>query len=154
MQALMLSLLAPFATGEEDVQESRIRLQLRIGRHMRRRRRLLLQQVFDRHGELLAAEQPVVPDCDDYDWEGSLYSVLNLSERCLELAKQRGLPPAIAFYIETGVGGVPLAAFCRNANLERYGFVVNHDQPELTAFHDLTSRYVRLSVGMTRPPTG
>ncbi len=151
MQALTLSLLAPFSSYDHDLQESRLRLQLRIGRHMRRRRRLLLQQAFADHGDLLATKQPVIPACADYDWEGSLYGVLRLSERCLEIAKRHGLPPAIAFYLETGIGGVPLAAFCRNPNLERYGYVVNHDQPELAAFHEETSRYMRLSVGMTRP---
>ena len=40
MQSVMLSLLAPFALGDDELAEHRIRLSQRIGRHLQRRRRL------------------------------------------------------------------------------------------------------------------
>jgi hypothetical protein len=72
----------------------------------------------------------------------------------VELARRRGVPPTVAFYLETGIGGVPLDGFCRNGNLERHGLLVNAGQPELDVFQDEASRYVRLSYGMTPPPRG
>jgi aspartate/methionine/tyrosine aminotransferase len=152
MQAVMLSLLAPFAVGDEELSAARVRLQLRIGRHMQRRRRLLLERIFDRHRDLFDADQPVLPDPVGFDWEGSMYADLRLSEQTLDLARQRGVPPTVALYLETGVGGVPLDGFCRNPNLTRHDLVVNAGSPELEAFTDEASRYVRLSFGMTPPP--
>jgi len=58
----------------------------------------------------------------------------------------------VAFYFETGIGGVPLAGFCGNPNLARHGLVVNGDDPRLDAFVREAGRYVRLSFGMTPPP--
>ena len=79
MQAVMLALLAPFATGDRELAEHRIRLQLRIGRHLQRRRRLLLEKIFDVYGEFLDADQPLLPDPVGFDWEGSMYADLQLS---------------------------------------------------------------------------
>jgi aspartate/methionine/tyrosine aminotransferase len=152
MQAVVLALLAPFATGDGELAEHRIRLQLRIGRHLQRRRRLLLERIFDAYGDFLDERQPLLPDASSYDWEGSMYADLKFSTRCLELAAARGVPPTVAFYLETGVAGVPLDGFCRNPNLERHGLVVNGDAPELAAFQERASQFVRLSFGMTPPP--
>jgi aspartate/methionine/tyrosine aminotransferase len=152
MQAVVLALLAPFATGDDELADQRIRLQLRIGRHLQRRRRLLLEEVFDRHGEWLGREQPLLPDPVGFDWHGSMYADLALSEQCHRLAERRGVSPTVAFYLETGVGGVPLDGFCRNPNLERHGLLVNADDPELVGFVQHSSRFVRLSFGMTPPP--
>ena len=58
----------------------------------------------------------------------------------------------MAFYLETGIGGVPLDGFCRNGNLERHGLVLNAGDPGLEDFIKRASRYVRLSFGMTPPP--
>jgi aspartate/methionine/tyrosine aminotransferase len=153
MQATALSMLAPFLTGDGELAEQRVRLAVRIGRHLQRRRRLLLEQAFASWGELLDDHQPLLPDPDTYDWQGSMYAVLRLSDRCVELAARRGVPPTVGFYLETGIGGVPLDGFCRNRNLERHGLLVNAGQPELDAFQAEASRYVRLSYGMTPPPT-
>jgi len=152
MQAVSLALLAPYATGDPEVASWRLNLQLRIGRHMQRRRRVLLGRLFAEHGDLLDAEQPVLPDPEGFDWEGSLYAVLRLSDRCLELAAGHGVSPTVAFYLETGAAGVPLAGFCGNANLARHGLVANADDPALAAFQREAERYVRLSFGMTPPP--
>ncbi len=152
MQAVMLALLAPFATNDRELADHRIRLQLRIGRHLQRRRRLLLERIFKRYGEFLDADQPLLPDPEGFDWEGSMYADLQLSQRCLELAAGKGVSPTVAFYLETGVAGVPLDGFCRNPNLEKHGLVVNGDDPGLKAFQERTSRFVRLSFGMTPPP--
>ncbi len=152
MQAVMLALLAPFATGDRELADHRIRLQLRIGRHLQRRRRLLLEKIFDAYGEFLDPDQPLLPDPKGFDWEGSMYADLQLSKRCLELAASKGVPPTVAFYLDTGVAGVPLDGFCRNPNLVKHGLVVNGDDPELKAFQDRTARFVRLSFGMTPPP--
>jgi aspartate/methionine/tyrosine aminotransferase len=152
MQAVVLSLLAPFATGDEAMQDSRIRLQLRIGRHLQRRRRLLLTRTFASCGEYLDGRQPVLPDPETFDWEGSRYAVLRLSEMCLAESERRGVPPTVGFYIDTGVAGVPLEGFCSNANLVRHGLVSNQDDSELREFQKESRRYVRLSFGMTPPP--
>jgi aspartate/methionine/tyrosine aminotransferase len=152
MQAVIFALLAPFATGDLELAEQRIRLQLRIGRHLQRRRRLLLERIFDAYGEYLDDDQPLLPDAASFDWEGSMYADLKLSPRCVELAADRQVPPTVAFYLETGVAGVPLDGFCRNPNLERHGLVVNGDAPELASFQEWASRFVRLSFGMTPPP--
>jgi aspartate/methionine/tyrosine aminotransferase len=152
MQAVMLALLAPYLSGDQELIEQRIRLQLRIGRHLQRRRRLLLKQAFSRFGHLLADEQPMLPDPVEFDWEGSMYANLLLSEQCLEIAEQHGVPPTVAFYLETGIGGVPLNGFCGNPNLDRHGLVVNADDPKLVELQKRTTRYVRLSFGMTPPP--
>jgi aspartate/methionine/tyrosine aminotransferase len=152
VQAVMLALLAPFVTGDAELAAHRIRLQTRIGRHLQRRRRLLLERAFEDHRELLHEEQPLLPDPVGYDWEGSMYADLQLSQRCLELAAERGVSPTVAFYLATGIGGVPLEGFCRNRNLERYGLAVNASSPELIAAQERATRFVRLSFGMTPPP--
>jgi len=152
MQAMTLALLAPYVTGDKDLKRARLRLQLRIGRHLRRRRRLILGRAFARHGELLDASQPLLPDPEGFDWEGSMYAVLRLSDRCLEAAARHGVSPTVALYFETGIGGVPLAGFCGNPNLTRHGLVANQDEARLAAFQREVQRYVRLSFGMTPPP--
>lgn len=154
MQAVMLSLLGPFATGDADLAADRIRLKMRIARHLRRRRRLLVAQAFERFGHLLDDEQPALPDPVTYDWPGSMYANLRLSEHCLELAERAGVGPTVAFYLETGMGGVPLDGFCRNPNLDRHHMVLNAGDPALQAFIADARRYVRLSYGMTPPPRG
>jgi aspartate/methionine/tyrosine aminotransferase len=151
MQAVMLSLLAPYSTCDE-LAEHRIRLQIRIGRHLQRRRRLLLERAFEAHGSLLDDDQPLLPDPTGFDWEGSMYADLKLSQRCLDLAAEYGVSPTVAFYLETGIGGVPLNGFCANPNLEKHGLIVNGDAPELREFQERTTHYVRLSFGMTPPP--
>jgi aspartate/methionine/tyrosine aminotransferase len=151
-QAVTASLLAPYISGDDELAEHRIRLQMRIGRHLQRRRRLLLTEAFNRYREFLDPEQPLLPDPQGFDWEGSMYADLRLSEHCCDLAEQYGVPPTIAFYLETGIGGVPLDGFCRNMNLERHGLVVNGDSERLAAFQEEARRYVRLSFGMTPPP--
>lgn len=152
VQAVMLALLAPFVTGDAELAAHRIRLQTRIGCHLQRRRRLLLERAFEEYRELLHEEQPLLPDPVGYDWEGSMYADLQLSRRCLELAAERGVSPAVAFYLATGIGGVPLDGFCRNRNLERHGLVVNAGAPELRTAQERATRFVRLSFGMTPPP--
>jgi len=152
VQAVVLALLAPFATGDAELAANRIQLELRIGRHLQRRRRLLLERAFDAHRDLLHEEQPLLPDPVGFDWEGSMYAVLQLSQRCLDLAAERGVSPTVAFYLDTGIGGVPLDGFCRNRSLERYGLVVNAGAPELKAMQERATRFVRLSFGMTPPP--
>lgn len=152
MQAVLLALLAPFALGDEEVAANRIRLQLRIGRHLQRRRRLLMAAAFEQYPELFDPDQPVLPDPQGFDWEGSMYADPRLSARVLALADQLGVSPTVAFYLETGIGGVPLEGFCRNLNLERHGLVVNADSGRLKAFQEEACRYVRLSFGMTPPP--
>lgn len=154
-QAVMLALLAPFATGDEELAERRIRLQTRIGRHLQRRRRLLLERAFDRWGALFDSYQPVMPDPVGFDWEGSMYADLRLSEACLELERRYNVAsPTVAFYLETGIGGVPLDSFCRNPSLSRYGLALNGEDPEFVAFLEEARRFVRLSFGMTPPPRG
>ena len=152
MQAVMMALLAPFALGDDEVASHRIRLQLRIGRHMQRRRRLLMADAFDRHREFFDSDQPLLPDPEGFDWEGSMYADPRLSPRCLEIAAEHSVSPTVAFYLETGIGGVPLEAFCRNPNLERHGLVVNADSKRLAEFQEEARNYVRLSFGMTPPP--
>jgi hypothetical protein len=152
MQAIVLALLAPFTSDDDELADQRIELQLRIGRHLQRRRRLLLEEIFAKYGWLLHEEQPLLPDPESYDWEGSMYADLQLSDQCHEVAVKWGVSPTVAFYLETGVGGVPLDGFCRNPNLERHGLVVNADSPELKAFQEHATRFVRLSFGMTPPP--
>ncbi len=153
MQAVSVALLAPYLAGDRDLMAHRMALQLRIGRHMQRRRRLLLERLFDRYRDLLDPWQPVLPDPTGFDWEGSLYAVVRLSDRCLELASEQGIPPTVAFYLETGYAGVPLSGFCGNANLRRHGLLVNGGEATLTSFQEESTRYVRLSFGMTPPPT-
>lgn len=152
MQAVMMALLAPYALGDDEVASHRIQLQLRIGRHLQRRRRLLLAEAFDRHGELFDSEQPLLPDPEGFDWEGSMYADPRLSERCCKLADDNEVSPAVAFYLETGIAGVPLEGFCRNPNFERHGLVVNGDSARLKEFQEEARNYVRLSFGMTPPP--
>lgn len=152
MQAMTLALLGPYVTGDEELQLSRLRLQLRIGRHMQRRRRLMLERAFAKHGRFLDGEQPVVPDQETYDWEGSLYAVLRLSDQCLAAADRYEVSPTVAFYFKTGYAGVPLSGFCGNPNLFRHGLVVNADSERLASFRREAERYVRLSFGMTPPP--
>jgi aspartate/methionine/tyrosine aminotransferase len=152
MQAVVLALLAPFTSSDDELADQRIELQLRIGRHLQRRRKLLLEKIFTEYGSLLHEDQPLLPDPDGFDWEGSMYADLQLSERCHEIAASWGVSPTVAFYLETGVGGVPLDGFCRNLNLERHGLVANADLPELKSYLEYTTRFVRLSFGMTPPP--
>ncbi len=152
MQAVSSALLAPYLSGDRDLMAHRLALQLRIGRHMQRRRRLLLERLFDRYRDLLDPDQPVIPEPVGFDWEGSLYAVVRLSDRCLELADRQGISPTVAFYLETGYAGVPLSGFCGNPNLARHGLLVNGDDPALAAFQQESTRYVRLSFGMTPPP--
>jgi len=152
MQAVMLALLSPFSSTDDELAEGLIRLELRIGRHLQRRRRLLLRSAFDSHGDLLDSAQPLLPDPDGFDWEGSMFADLQLSGRCREMADQGDVSPTVAFYLETGIGGVPLDGFCRNPNLEKYQLVVNAGAPELRDFQEHTKRFVRLSFGMTPPP--
>jgi hypothetical protein len=154
VQAATAALLAPFLSGDNEMVEHRIRLQMRIGRHLQRRRRLLLGEAFNRYRELLDSEQPLLPDPEGFDWEGSMYAVPKLSARCLELGDESGVSPTVAFYLETGIGGVPLEGFCRNPNLERHGLVVNADSPRLAEIQNEARKYVRLSFGMTPPPRG
>ena len=152
MQAVMMALLAPYALGDDEVASYRIQLQLRIGRHMQRRRRLLMQSAFDRYGDFFDREQPLLPDAENFDWEGSMYADPRLSERCCKLADEIGVSPTVAFYFETGIAGVPLEGFCRNPNLERHGLVVNADSARLKEFQEEARNYVRLSFDMTPPP--
>jgi aspartate/methionine/tyrosine aminotransferase len=152
MQAVMISLLAPFAFGDAEVMSHRVHLQLRIGRHLQRRRRLLMAAAFERYGELFDDHQPLLPDSDNFDWEGSMYADPRLSENCCEIADESKLSPTVAFYLETGIGGVPLEGFCRNPNLERHRLVVNADSSRLKEFQHEARNYVRLSFGMTPPP--
>jgi len=152
MQAVMLSLLAPFITGDRELQEQRIRLQLRIGRHLQRRRRLLLRRAFMKFHHLLSDEQPLLPDATGFDWEGSMYADLKLSEDCVEIAAQLHVSPTVAFYLESGIAGVPLEGFCLNPNLVRHGLISNPDRVTLDAFLDHARHFVRLSFGMTPPP--
>ena len=151
-QAVMMALLAPFALGDQELQDHRIRLQVRIGTHLQRRRAALLRQIFDRHREHFQTDQPMLPEPVSFDWEGSMYADLLLSEHCQEQAALHGVPPTVGLYLETGVGGVQLDGFCTNHNLVRHGLVQNGDDPELRSFLDRASRYVRLSFGMTPPP--
>jgi hypothetical protein len=81
-----------------------------------------------------------------------MYGVVQLSDRCLDQAAARGVPPTVGFYLATGIGGVPLDGFCANPNMDRHGLVVNATSPELAAFQQRASRFVRLSFGMTPPP--
>jgi hypothetical protein len=148
----MMALLAPFALGDPELQEHRIRLQVRIGNHLQKRRAALLHQIFDRYREYLAADQPMLPEPTTFDWEGSMYADLALSEHCQGVAARHGVSPTVGLYLETGVGGVPLDGFCTNRNLVRHGLAVNGDDPDLRAFLDHASRHVRLSFGMTPPP--
>jgi aspartate/methionine/tyrosine aminotransferase len=152
MQAATASLLAAFLSGDDELVEHRIRLQMRIGRHLQRRRRLLLAEAFSRYRKLLDSEQPLLPDPEGFDWEGSMYAVTKLSEHCCGLGEEIGVSPTVAFYLETGIGGVPLDGFCRNPNLERHGLVVNADSPRLAEFQQEARKYVRISFGMTPPP--
>jgi aspartate/methionine/tyrosine aminotransferase len=152
MQAATASLLAAFLSGDDELVEHRIRLQMRIGRHLQRRRRLLLRDAFDRYRELFDSEQLLLPDSETFDWEGSMYAVPRLSDRCCELGEESAVAPTVAFYLETGIGGVPLDSFCRNPNLERHGVVVNGDSSRLAEFQEAARKYVRLSFGMTPPP--
>lgn len=152
MQAVMMALLAPYALGDDEVASHRIQLQLRIGRHLQRRRRLLMAAAFERYNDLFDSKQPLLPDPERFDWEGSMYADPRLSERCCSLADECQVSPTVAFYLETGIAGVPLEGFCRNPNLERHGLVVNADSPRLKEFQEEARKYVRLSFGMTPPP--
>jgi aspartate/methionine/tyrosine aminotransferase len=152
MQAVMMSLLAPFVLGDDEVASHRIQLQLRIGRHLQRRRRLLMAAAFESYRELFDDDQPLLPDPHHFDWEGSMYADPRLAKRCCELADEVQVSPTVAFYLETGIGGVPLEGFCRNPNLERHGLVVNAESERLAEFQEETRNYVRLSFGMTPPP--
>ena len=82
-----------------------------------------------------------------------MYADLQLDERCCRLADRQGVSPTVGFYLETGIAGVPLEGFCRNPNLVRHGLVVNADSEALAVFQERATRFVRLSFGMTPPPT-
>jgi aspartate/methionine/tyrosine aminotransferase len=152
MQAVVLGLIGPHASGEEEFSDYLIRLQIRIGIHLQRRRQLLLEDAFDTWGESFDDAQPLLPDPKTFDWEGSMYAVPQLSDHCRDIAAERGLSPTVGFYLDSGIGGVPLDGFCRNQNLVRHGLLVNDGSEELTAFQEHASRFVRLSFGMTPPP--
>ena len=152
MQAVVLGLIGPHANGEVEFSDYLIRLQVRIGKHLQRRRQLLLEEAFDRWREYFHEEQPLLPDPKTYDWEGSMYAVPQLSDLCRARAAERGFSPTVGFYLDSGIGGVPLDGFCSNPNLQKHGFLVNGDSEELKAFQDHASRFVRLSFGMTPPP--
>ncbi len=152
MQAVTLGLIGPHATAEEELADYLIRLQIRIGHHLQRRRKLLLEEAFDQWAELLHDDQPVLPDPVTFDWQGSMYAAVHLSDRCHDIAAARGLSPTVGFYLETGIGGVPLDGFCHNRNLAKHDLVLNGDDEELRAFQDHASHFVRLSFGMTPPP--
>jgi aspartate/methionine/tyrosine aminotransferase len=152
MQAVMLSLIAPFVTGDRELAEQRIQLQLRIGRHLQHRRRLLLRRAFMQFPTLLSHDQPVLPDATGFDWEGSMYADLRLSDHCVKLAAELDVSPTVAFYLESGIAGVPLEGFCSNPNLVRHELIVNPSDAALKAFQHTARRFVRLSFGMTPPP--
>ncbi|MEX1309479.1 MAG: pyridoxal phosphate-dependent aminotransferase [Candidatus Sulfomarinibacteraceae bacterium] len=152
MQAVVLGLIGPHASGEEEFSDYLIRLQIRIGRHLQRRRQLLLKDAFNKWSAYFDDEQPLLPDPVDFDWEGSMYAVPQLSDHCRDLAAERELSPTVGFYLDSGIGGVPLDGFCRNPNLEKHGLLVNRDSEELRAFQQHAARFVRLSFGMTPPP--
>jgi len=152
MQAVVLGLIGPHASGEEEFSDYLIRLQIRIGRHLQRRRQLLLKDAFNKWGAYFDDEQPLLPDPKDFDWEGSMYAVPQLSDHCRDLAAERELSPTVGFYLDSGIGGVPLDGFCRNPNLEKHGLLVNCESEELKAFQKHAARFVRLSFGMTPPP--
>lgn len=152
MQAVVLGLIGPHASGEVEFSDYLIRLQVRIGKHLQRRRQLLLEEAFSKWGEHLHDHQPLLPDPETFDWEGSMYAVPQLSDHCRAMAAERDLAPTVGFYLDSGIGGVPLDGFCRNPNLERHGLLVNAGSDELEAFQKCASRFVRLSFGMTPPP--
>lgn len=152
MQAVVLGLIGPHASGEVEFSDYLIRLQTRIGRHLQRRRQLLLAEAFELWGKHFHDEQPLLPDPKTFDWEGSMYAVPQLSGHCRASAAERNLSPTVGFYLDSGIGGVPLDGFCRNPNLVKHGLLVNHDSEELKAFQEHASRFVRLSFGMTPPP--
>jgi aspartate/methionine/tyrosine aminotransferase len=152
MQAVALGLIGPHASGEVEFSDYLIRLQTRIGTHLQRRRQLLLTEAFERWGVHFDDDQPVLPDPQTFDWEGSMYAVPQLSDHCRARAAELNLSPTVGFYLDSGIGGVPLDGFCRNRNLEKHGLVVNHDSEELHSFQERASRFVRLSFGMTPPP--
>jgi aspartate/methionine/tyrosine aminotransferase len=152
VQAATAALLAPFISGDDEMAEHRIRLEMRIGIHLQRRRRLLMKQAFEKYGDLFDDEQPLLPDPVNFDWKGSMYADPRLSDRCREVAEKYDVAPTVAFYLETGLAGVPLDGFCRNGNLERHGLIVNGDSERLAGFQKEAANYVRLSFGMTPPP--
>jgi len=152
MQAVVLGLIGPHASGEEEFSDYLIRLQVRIGKHLQRRRLLLLEEAFDRWGEYFHEEQPLLPDPKTFDWEGSMYAVPQLSDLCRTRAAERGFSPTVGFYLDSGIGGVPLDGFCNNPNLQKHGLLVNQDSEELKTFQKYASRFMRLSFGMTPPP--
>ncbi len=60
-----------------------------------------------------------------------MYAVPQLSDHCRSRAAERGLSPTVGFYLDSGIGGVPLSGFCSNPNLQKHGLLVNHDSEEL-----------------------
>lgn len=152
MQAIVLGLIGPHASGEVEFSDYLIRLQVRIGIHLQRRRKLLLEEAFERWAPYFHPRQPLLPDPESFDWEGSMYAVPQLSDHCRAQARKRKLSPTVSFYLDSGIAGVPLDGFCRNSNLERHGLLVNLDSDELAEFQERASRFVRLSFGMTPPP--
>jgi aspartate/methionine/tyrosine aminotransferase len=152
MQAVALGLIGPYATREEEFSDYLIRLQVRIGIHLQRRRQLLMRDAFERWPDHFDDHQPILPDPETFDWEGSMYAVPQLSDQCRRQAVERHVSPPVSFYFDSGIAGVPLEGFCRNRNLERHGLLVNAGSDELATFQEHASRFVRLSFGMTPPP--
>jgi aspartate/methionine/tyrosine aminotransferase len=154
VQAVAMALIAPYLSGDEELIKHRVGLQIRIGNHLRRRRRLLMVQITEKYRELLDDGQPALPDPERFDWDGSMYAVPRFSQKCLTEATEQGVSPTVAFYLATGVAGVPLDGFCRNPNLVRHGFLVNAEDDRLLEFQEEASKYVRLAFGMIPPPLG
>ncbi len=152
MQAVTLGLIGPHASREEEFSDYLIRLQVRIGIHLQRRRQLLTQEAFENWADHFDKEQPLLPDPETFDWEGSMYALPQLSDQCHDQARERGVNPTVSFYFDSGIAGVPLEGFCLGRNLARHGLLVNAESEELKAFQKRASRYVRLSFGMTPPP--
>lgn len=81
-----------------------------------------------------------------------MYADLRLSDHCVEIASELGVSPTVAFYLESGIAGVPLEGFCSNPNLVRHELIVNAGDRALNEFQSMATRFVRLSFGMTPPP--
>jgi len=152
MQAVALGLIGPYASREEEFSDYLIRLQVRIGIHLQRRRQLLMRDAFERWADHFDDDQPLLPDPKNFDWEGSMYALPQLSDQCRGEALQRGVNPTVSFYFDSGIAGVPLEGFCLGRNLARHGLLLNAGSEALTAFQQHASRFVRLSFGMTPPP--
>ena len=107
MQAVVLGLIGPHASGEVEFSDYLIRLQTRIGIHLQRRRRLLLAEAFERWSEYFHDDQPLLPDPETFDWEGSMYAVPQLSDHCRDKAAERELSPPSVSISTRGSAGSP-----------------------------------------------